>query len=292
MAKIIKNKDGVISIGTDDGGILEVTFDDLDFIPNVGDEVEVFRSESNIIVNKVERKANLTNNKIDIKVKGKKIGLISFILSFIGFVLSMSGFVLICFASLILGIISLIKKEGRKWMAISAILVSLLGLILSPSDTDKVRNINKKSTNLDKQQDKSVDTDKYIYEIGEVATRNDIRISLNGYIESAGNEWGYPKDGNEFIFAEFEIANKTDSEIIVNSLLSFDIYCDNYKVDFSASALTANSIDYPQIDGNIAPDKILKGNLGIEVPIGWKQIEIYYRDSGWTDDILGFVINK
>lgn len=235
------------------------------------------------------------NSSVNLEVTEKentgKIGLIGFILSFIGFVLSVTGFVLIGIASLILGIISLIRKEKNKWMAISAIVVSLLGLVLSPSDTAKERNKNAEATKTNKHQE-TVDTDKNIYEIGEVAVRNNIVIVLNGYIESEGNEWGYPKDGNEFILAEFEIENKTDSEIIVNSLLSFDVYCDNYKVDFSASALTANSIDYAQVDGNIAPGKILKGNLGIEVPIDWNQIEIYYRDSEWTDDIVGFVINK
>lgn len=69
MAKIIKIKDGIISIGTDDGRIDEVRFTDLEFFPQVGDEVEIFRAENQIIVTKIEERANSTNSGININVQ-------------------------------------------------------------------------------------------------------------------------------------------------------------------------------------------------------------------------------
>lgn len=57
MAKIIDINDQVISIGLDGGGIKEVRASDINFVPHVGDEVEIFETETRIIVSKVEKKA-------------------------------------------------------------------------------------------------------------------------------------------------------------------------------------------------------------------------------------------
>ena len=58
MAKIINISDSVISIGTDNGGIKEVRTCDLNFVPHVGDEVEIFETETKTIVSKIEPKAD------------------------------------------------------------------------------------------------------------------------------------------------------------------------------------------------------------------------------------------
>ena len=74
MAKIISIDDSVISIGTDNGGIKEVRACDLNFVPHVGDEVEIFETETKTIVSKLEPKVepsipagginiNLTNSQ-------------------------------------------------------------------------------------------------------------------------------------------------------------------------------------------------------------------------------------
>ena len=52
MSKIIKIDGDIISIGTDNGSIKEVRTTDVNFTPIVGDEVEVFETEDNIIVSK------------------------------------------------------------------------------------------------------------------------------------------------------------------------------------------------------------------------------------------------
>lgn len=56
MSKIIEITNQIISIGTDDGGIKEVRSDDINFVPHIGDEVEIFETETRIIVSKVEKK--------------------------------------------------------------------------------------------------------------------------------------------------------------------------------------------------------------------------------------------
>lgn len=54
MAKIIEISETVISIGMDDGSIKEVRPADLSFAPCMGDEVEIFETESRTIVRKKE----------------------------------------------------------------------------------------------------------------------------------------------------------------------------------------------------------------------------------------------
>lgn len=56
MAKIIKIDDEIVSIGTNEGGIKEVRLSDISFNPSVGDEVEIFETEENLIVTKKEEK--------------------------------------------------------------------------------------------------------------------------------------------------------------------------------------------------------------------------------------------
>lgn len=62
MAKIIKMDETVVSIGTDQGGIKEVRRADLNFVPQVGDEVEVFETENSTIVTKKEAPVSNENN--------------------------------------------------------------------------------------------------------------------------------------------------------------------------------------------------------------------------------------
>ena len=54
MAKIIQIQNDVITIGTDQGGLQEVRISDCNFEPNIGDEVEVFASETKTMVIKKE----------------------------------------------------------------------------------------------------------------------------------------------------------------------------------------------------------------------------------------------
>lgn len=70
MAKILKIENEVIVIGKDDGSLTEVRAVDLNFVPVVGDEVEVFQSETKVIVSKKEKEieSKTTNDGINISI--------------------------------------------------------------------------------------------------------------------------------------------------------------------------------------------------------------------------------
>lgn len=68
MAKIISISNQIISIGTDNGGIEEVRAEDINFVPHVGDEVEIFKTETKVIVSKVETKNTGNEGGININL--------------------------------------------------------------------------------------------------------------------------------------------------------------------------------------------------------------------------------
>lgn len=68
MAKILKIENDVISVGTDDGGITEMLRENFIFDPKVGDEVEIYQTETNTIISKKE-KHNVENGGININVQ-------------------------------------------------------------------------------------------------------------------------------------------------------------------------------------------------------------------------------
>ena len=61
MAKIIGVSGDIITIGTDDGSISEVRPCDLNFVPQIGDEVEIYQNESKTVICKKE---SATQNQI------------------------------------------------------------------------------------------------------------------------------------------------------------------------------------------------------------------------------------
>ncbi len=73
MAKIIKINGDVVSIGTKEGGIKEVRTSDLNFVPSVGDEVEIYETENDLIVTKKEeKKDNNSSSGININVSNNQ----------------------------------------------------------------------------------------------------------------------------------------------------------------------------------------------------------------------------
>ena len=62
MAKIIRIKDNIVSVGKEDGSFFDISREDIDFQPAVGDEVNVYVSGNNTIISKVNNSLNCQNN--------------------------------------------------------------------------------------------------------------------------------------------------------------------------------------------------------------------------------------
>lgn len=183
------------------------------------------------------------------------------------------------------------KKQGGKlkWVIIGIVAIGIIGAALGGEDNKpkKVGDTNSSSNTEGTTNSKNEETS---FKKGEIAELNDIQVTLTNYKESKGSEYNKPEDGNVFVLAEFEIANNSDDELAISSLISFEAYVDDYKLDFSFSALMEN--DGNQLDGTIAAGKKMKGWIGWEVPKGYKEIEIHFTDDVWSNDKFVFLIEK
>lgn len=127
--------------------------------------------------------------------------------------------------------------------------------------------------------------------VGQTASLNDVNVMLTNVTESAGSEYIKPGDGKVFVLCEFEIANNSDSDIGVSSLVSFEAYVDEYSTSLSLSALAANS-DQTQLDGTVAAGKKMKGIVGYEANADWKNIEVKFTPDFWAGSDITFTYSK
>ena len=130
-----------------------------------------------------------------------------------------------------------------------------------------------------------------VFTKGEIAEMNDVQVTLVNYEESAGSEYNTPSEGNIFLLLKFEIANNSDSELAVSSMVSFEAYADDYTLNYSLNALIEKS-DSTQLDGTIAPGKKMNGWIGYEVPADWSNVEIHFTDNVWSNNKFVFEITK
>ena len=138
--------------------------------------------------------------------------------------------------------------------------------------------------------DKKVKTE---YGVNETADYDGVEVTVKGFEESKGNSWSSPSDGKIFMYVNVEIANNTEEPIDVSSLLSFDYYCDDYAIDYSSGAMFAASTEErQQMDGEVAPGKILNGWLDLEVPTDWSNVEIVYKKDLTSDTDYKHIIEK
>ena len=134
------------------------------------------------------------------------------------------------------------------------------------------------------------DEDETIYQLGEVATIDDIDVTLLNIYESNGSTYNKPSAGNIFVLCEFLVENNSKKELDISSMLCFSAYCDDYSCDTSFSAeLEAENMQ--TLDGSIAKGKKMKGVVGFELPNDWKVLEIHFTPDFWSSGKLMFAVN-
>ena len=190
------------------------------------------------------------------------------------------------------------KKQGGigKWIAIAVVVVIILCAAASGGkDEDKPKQISSASSDnnvsnetVNSETESQDEVEKDTFGIGEL---NDVQVTMTSYEESNGSEYNNPADGNVFVLVEFEIANNSDSEIAISSMMSFDAYSDDYALNYSLSALMEKD-GATQLDGTIASGKKMKGIIGYEVPEDWSNIEIHFTDNVWSNNKFKFLIEK
>ena len=160
------------------------------------------------------------------------------------------------------------------------------------ASTEKSGKKKKKAKDHAKSEESEKETEeKSTFGIGETAELNDIQVTMKSYSESQGSEYNKPTEGNEFVLVEFEIANNSDKELNVSSVMSFEGYADDYALSYSVAALMEKN-EANQLDGTIAPGKKMNGVIGYEVPTDWKNLEIHFTDNVWSSSKFKFEISR
>ena len=187
-----------------------------------------------------------------------------------------------------------VKKKGSclKTLLIIFGVFIILGIIGSVLGGDnEPKKVADKNVEDSQKPEKEVKEEKTIFSIGETAEMNDVQITMMSYEESTGSEFNTPAEGNVFVLVNFEIANNSDSELLVSSMASFEAYADDYALNYSLNALLDKQ-DSTQLDGTVASGKKMNGWIGYEVPADWKNLEIHFTDNVWSSNKFIFNISK
>lgn len=152
------------------------------------------------------------------------------------------------------------------------------------NNSNKSQQNNAESSNIEEESKETV------FRKGEIAELNGVQVTLTDYKESTGSNFNKPADGKVFLLVEFDIVNNTDKDLAISSMLSFEAYADDYKLDYSLGAMIDK--EGSQLDGSIAAGKKMKGWIGWEVSQDYKNVEIHFTDNVWSSNKFVFVIEK
>lgn len=169
------------------------------------------------------------------------------------------------------------KKQGSKtvWIVIAAVVIILFAAAASGGDDGpmKVGDVTGNGTD--------TSTVKTSFTVGETAECRGIKVTHIGVTESYGTEFLKPDDGRVYLICEFEIANDSDKDISVSSIMSFDAYVDDYSANMSIGAVTGS--DKSSLDGTVAAGKKMNGVIGYEAAEDWSELEIRFTADFWSD---------
>ena len=185
------------------------------------------------------------------------------------------------------------NKKGAPILVGIIVAIVLIAIIASAGDNEpqKVGDVTTPtiSTNNDNttKATEAVKNEKTSFGVGEIAELKGIKVALLGVTESNGSQFNTPADGKVFVLCEFEITNDSQEDLAVSSMLSFKGYCDDYACEYSLSALLEKG-DKNQLDGTVAPGKKMKGVIGYELPVDWKELEVQFTPDIWTGKEIVF----
>ena len=101
------------------------------------------------------------------------------------------------------------------------------------------------------------------------------------------------KNGNEFLILEFDIANNSDADIGISSMMNFEAYCDDYSINQDLLGLQAPEAEgMNQLDGSVAAGKKMNGVIAYQVPKDYKKFEVSVTPDFWSSKDIKFVIKN
>lgn len=166
------------------------------------------------------------------------------------------------------------NKKGHPILLSILVVFVLVGVFASGGD-DEPKRVDGGTNVVSGQNGSSEQNENKEFGVGETVELNDVNVTLVGVTENTGSTYNKPTEGNVFVLCEFEIANNSDKEINVSSMMSFEAYCDDYTCNSSLAALMEKG-NQNQLDGTVAAGKKFHGVIGYEVPANWEELEIRF----------------
>lgn len=159
------------------------------------------------------------------------------------------------------------------------IAIGIIGAALGGDSPEKVGDTGTNSTTTQQTE----------FAVGDVVSLKDIEVTFVSCTQSSGEGFYTPDSGNVFLFCEFAIENKSNKDISVSSIMSFEAYVDDYSTNMSMTGTLA--ADKGQMDGTVAAGKKMSGVIGYEVPADWKTLEIRFTPDFWSGNDITFIAN-
>lgn len=191
------------------------------------------------------------------------------------------------------------KQSGiGKWIIIAIIIIVIIGAVAGGGD-DKDKNPqkvedNKETTQVDTKETDSNEAESEteqteeksnIFEVGDVVETNNFRITYMSAGEyKSDNEFLQPKDGYVYWQFEFKFENISDTDQVVSSLMDWECYADNAKVDQVYTISDNNGLD-----ATLSAGRETQGTIYYEVPADAQNIELEYDINYWQSDKIIFV---
>lgn len=186
------------------------------------------------------------------------------------------------------------KKQsgvGKFLLIVLIIFIAIVAISSCNKDSGKAKKVDSATSTEKSKDSETKSTEKSKFSVGETAELNKVQVTLKNVTESQGSEFAKPKDGNVFVYAEFEITNNSEKELNISSAVSFDAYQDSYSTQLSIMAVSANK-DLKTLDGTIAPGKKMDGIVAYEVPATYKELEINAQLNVWSSKKIAFDYKK
>lgn len=184
-------------------------------------------------------------------------------------------------------------------IAVIFVLLILIGAIFGGGEESDVSSVNEaeetvvEDTGSDESGDvvsedveESADSEEVsnVFHVGDVVETDNLRItfvSAEQYQEE--NEFLPPKDGYEYWRFEFNFENISDTDQAVSSMMDWECYADNQKVDQTWLG------DESGLDATLSSGRTTQGSVYFEIPVDAESIELEYSISFWNSDKIIFV---
>lgn len=190
------------------------------------------------------------------------------------------------------------KQSGiGKWIIIAIVVIIIIAALAGGGD-DKDKNPQKVEDNKETTQVETKETDSNdtaaetqqaeeksnIFQVGDVVETNNFRITYVSAGEYTGdNEFLQPKDGYVYWQFEFKFENISDTDQTVSSLIDWECYADNSKVDQTYIG------DDNGLDATLSAGRETQGTIYFEVPADAQNVELEYDINYWQSDKIVFV---